>query len=90
MLADRLQQRDGRFPFYSGEADVCSTGWNQGGVQPDDKMVNVLALSLDDCLRIRRGKWVTSDRHVVLNMCHQVYENLLSLRQTENDCVILR
>ena len=36
-------------------ADVCSTGWNQGGVQPDDKMVNVLALSLDDRLGIRRG-----------------------------------
>ena len=32
---DWLQQRDGRFPPYSGEAHISSPGWNQGGVQPD-------------------------------------------------------
>ena len=26
---DGLQQRDGRFPPYSGQADIGSTGWNQ-------------------------------------------------------------
>ena len=30
------------------------------------------------------------DRHIVLDMCDRVHENLLSLRQTENDGVILR
>ena len=53
-------------------------------------MLNVLALSFDDGLGIRWGKRVTCDRHVVLDMCHRVHENLLSLRQTENDGVILR
>ena len=26
---DGLQQRDGRFPPHSREADISSTGWNQ-------------------------------------------------------------
>ena len=63
---DGLQQRDGRFPSNSGEAEISSTGWNQDWVQPDDEIANVLPLSLYDRRRIGWCKWAACHWQVVL------------------------
>ena len=53
-------------------------------------MFDVLSLGLHDKLRIRQHEWIVRDRNVVQQVRNGIEEDSLTLRELQDDRIILR